>query len=52
MQQSKSLSGSTTMRDAWWSATVMGSRITAFGLSRACARSATGTAASSALVVP
>ena len=52
MQQSKSLSGSTTMREAWWSATLMGFCITAFGLSLAWARSATGTAASSAPVVP
>ena len=32
MQQSKSLSGSTTMREAWWSATLMGFCITAFGV--------------------
>ena len=40
------------MREAWWSATLMGFCITAAGLRRAWARSATGTAASSALVAP
>ena len=36
--QSSSRSGSEIMRDAWWSSTVIGLRIVAFGLRAACWR--------------
>jgi len=51
-QQSSRCSGSTIQRELWWSAMVIGSRITAFGLSEALRRPFTATQPSCSLVVP
>ena len=52
MQQSSRCSGSAIMRDAWWSATVIGLRIIARGFIDPCVRSATATAPNCSLVQP
>jgi hypothetical protein len=40
------------MREAWWSASVLGVRCTAFGVRLACLRHATAIAPNCSLVVP
>ena len=52
MLQSKSRSGSEIMREAWWSARVIGVRMTAAGLRIACPRNAIATSAYWSSVVP
>ena len=52
MQQSRRCSGRATQRDAWWSASVIGSRKRASGFFVAHARWATAIAPSCSLVVP
>ena len=51
-QQSSRCSGSTISREFWWSASVIGSRITASGLSEALRRQLTAIQPSCSLVVP
>jgi hypothetical protein len=51
-QQSSRCSGSTIMREFWWSSIVNGSRMIAFGLRAACLRIVTPTQPSCSLVVP
>ena len=52
MQQSRRRSGSATQRDAWWSASVMGSRMSAFGFRTAWLRMAHATSPKWSSVVP
>jgi len=51
-QQSSNRNGSAIIRDAWWSATVIGVRIKALSFSAAWRRMVSATSANCSLVVP